>query len=61
MLLLREADRRLELCEAVARMSKDPRDPRRCLHGSEDLPRQRVYALALGYEDLNDHDALPRS
>jgi len=57
-LLLREADRRLGLCEAVARVLKDPRDPRRCLHGSEDLLRQRVYALALGYEDLNDHDAL---
>ncbi len=57
-LLLREADRRLGLCEAVARVLKDPRDARRCLHGSEDLLRQRVYALALGYEDLNDHDAL---
>jgi len=57
-LLLREADRRLGLCEAVARVLKDPRDPRRCLHDSEDLLRQRVYALALGYEDLNDHDAL---
>jgi len=57
-LLLREADRRLGLCEAVARVLKDPRDRRRCLHGSEDLLRQRVYALALGYEDLNDHDAL---
>ena len=29
-------------------------------HSVEDLLRQRICALALGYEDLNDHDELRR-
>ena len=36
----------------------DHRDPARVTHAVEALVRQRVYGLALGYEDLNDHDAL---
>jgi hypothetical protein len=54
-LLLRQIDRRLGLTEAMAKVLPDPRDPARCEHRLVDLIRQRVYGLALGYEDLNDH------
>jgi len=36
----------------------DHRDPERIEHSVYELLAQRIYALALGYEDLNDHDAL---
>jgi hypothetical protein len=57
-LLLRQIDRRLGLTEAMAKVIPDPRDPGRCQHRWVDLIRQRVYSLALGYEDLNDHQTL---
>ncbi len=57
-LLLRAADRRLGLTAAVARGLVDPRDGARVRHSVLDQLRQRVYGIALGYEDLNDHDAL---
>jgi hypothetical protein len=37
---------------------RDARDPARLTHPVAALVRQRVYGLALGYEDLNDHDQL---
>ena len=46
------------LTRAVARRLSDERDAQRCLHRTETLVRQRVFGLALGYEDLNDHHAL---
>ena len=51
-------DRRLGLSEAVARTLDDPRRQASIDHNSLSLLRQRVYALALGYEDLNDHETL---
>ena len=57
-LLLQQVDRRLGLCEAVARTLDDPRRQASVDHDGLSLLRQRVYALALGYEDLNDHDTL---
>jgi hypothetical protein len=57
-LLLRQMDRRLGLTEAMAKIIPDPRDPARCEHRLVDLIRQRVYGLALGYEDVNDHQML---
>lgn len=36
----------------------DRRDPERITHPLETLLQQRLYGLALGYDDLNDHDAL---
>lgn len=59
-MLLREADRRLGLTAAFAAAVPDPRHPRFIVHEQVTLLRQRVYGLALGYEDLNDHDALRR-
>jgi len=57
-MLLREADRRLGLVAALDEVLKDPRDPIFITHRQVDLLRQRIYGLALGYEDLNDHDSL---
>jgi len=57
-LLLRSVDRRLKLTEQVAALITDPRDPDKVQHQVVDLLRQRVYGLACGYEDLNDHDTL---
>ena len=57
-LLLRQADRRLGLLESVAGVLEDRRDGRRIRHDLVSLLRQRVYALGLGYEDLNDHGGL---
>ena len=57
-LLLREVDRRLGLLNRLAACFVDRRDPERSEHSVERLVAQRVYGLALGYEDLNDHDQL---
>jgi hypothetical protein len=57
-LLLREADRRLGLLDAFDRAIPDPRNPDFILHPQRALLAQRVYGIALGYEDLNDHTSL---
>ncbi|HEX6903337.1 MAG TPA: IS1380 family transposase [Thermoanaerobaculia bacterium] len=57
-LLLAEVDRRLGLLEQFAACFKDHRNPALVEHSLEELVRQRVLGLALGYEDLNDHDEL---
>ena len=57
-MLLREADRRLGLTRALDAALPDPRDPELITHAQIDLLRQRIYGLAAGYEDLNDHDTL---
>ena len=44
----------------LAACFEDRRDPERIEHQVGELVSQRVYALALGYEDLNDHDELRR-
>lgn len=59
-LLLREVERRMEVISSFARCFRDHRDPRTVEHSVEALVAQRVYGLALGYEDLNDHDELRR-
>jgi len=57
-LLLRQVDRRLDLLRQTQRAMVDPRRRASCEHDLLSLLRQRVYGLALGYEDLNDHDQL---
>jgi hypothetical protein len=57
-LLLRQVDRLLGLTASVSDLLEDPRRRASCEHDQLSLLRQRVYGLALGYEDLNDHDAL---
>lgn len=57
-LLLRQADRRLGLLKRAAQLVPDHRRQASCDHRMLDLIRQRVYGLALGYEDVNDHQTL---
>ena len=59
-MLLGALDRKLGLVDAAARCIADPRNPLLITHGVRDMLRQRVYGLALGWEDLNDHGALRR-
>ncbi len=57
-LLLREVEKRTGILAQFAACFTDHRDPERIEHTVRELVAQRVYALALGYEDLNDHDQL---
>jgi hypothetical protein len=57
-LLLRETDRRLKLIERLAACFIDRREAALTKHSVEEMVAQRVYGLALGYEDLNDHEQL---
>lgn len=57
-LLLRETERRLGIVSRLAGCFGDLRDASRVEHSVEEMLRQRLFALALGYEDLNDHEEL---
>ena len=57
-MLLREVDRRLQLTKRIAATLNDPRCPSKTRHSLLHMLRQRVFGLALGYEDLNDHNTL---
>jgi Transposase DDE domain group 1 len=56
--LLRQTDQRLDLLPRLAQCFLDGRDPDRVRHSVQEMISQRVYGLALGYEDLNDHEQL---
>ena len=58
LLLLAQADRALGLSQAVANSILDRRDPAKVAHSVFDLVRERVFAIAMGYEDANDLDSL---
>ena len=57
-LLLRETERLTGIIRQCASCFTDHRNPELIEHTVEELIAQRVYALALGYEDINDHDDL---
>jgi hypothetical protein len=57
-LLLGATDRVLNLTRRLGACFKDGRDPAYTEHTVETLVMQRVVGIALGYEDLNDHDEL---
>ena len=57
-LLLGQVDRGLGLVRRFANCFIDRRDRRYVEHQVETLVGQRIFGLALGYEDLNDHDEL---
>lgn len=57
-LLLREVDCRLGLIDRVSECLTDPRDPAKIRHDLRTMLVQRIFGIALGYEDLNDHDTL---
>ncbi len=57
-LLLRETDARTGILDEIASCFVDGRDPRHSEHPVRQMLAQRVYAICLGYEDLNDHEQL---
>ena len=57
-ILLQQVDQKLGLTERISRIIHDPRDPFFTKHQQRDLLAQRIFALALGYEDVNDHQNL---
>jgi Transposase DDE domain group 1 len=59
-LLLQETDRAIGLSRQVAACFRDGRRQDRIEHALETLVTQRIHGIALGYEDLNDHDELRR-
>src|ERR1035438_3168002 len=59
-LLLQKLEARTGIVRRFAACFTDYRNPRQIEHPLLDLITQRVFGLALGYEDLNDHDELRR-
>ena len=57
-LLLRQTDQRLNLLSRLAGCFLDGRNPEQIEHSILEMLSQRIYGLALGYEDLNDHEQL---
>jgi hypothetical protein len=57
-LLLREVDRRIGLTQALADCIADPRDPAKITHELRTMLAQRIFGIAMGYEDLNDQQTL---
>lgn len=57
-LLLRETENKTGILQRLAARFTDHRRAERIAHGVDGLIAQRVYGLALGYEDINDHDRL---
>jgi hypothetical protein len=57
-LLLRQTEKRLNLLPRLAACFLDGRQPERIEHSIEEMLAQRIYGLALGYEDINDHEQL---
>lgn len=57
-LLLREVDAKFQFIEQFARCFEDHRNPTLTVHPLQELLAQRIFAIALGYEDLNDHEQL---
>ena len=57
-LLLRAVDKKIRLLQRVVVCFTDGRDAQRLEHELSEMLAQRIYGLALGYEDLNDHEVL---
>jgi hypothetical protein len=57
-LLLAQAERAMGICRQLAACIADPRDPGRVVHQLDDILRARILAIACGYEDADDLDAL---
>jgi hypothetical protein len=59
-LLLRQADANLAMTQSLAQCFADGRNQAWVEHSLPQLLAQRIYGLALGYEDINDHEQLRR-
>jgi hypothetical protein len=57
-LLLAQAEREMGICQQLAACMADRRDPSRVIHVLDDILRARIFAIACGYEDADDLDAL---
>ena len=57
-LLLRQVDRKIHLLDRLGSCFSDGRSPFLVKHQLPEMLAQRIYGLALGYEDLNDHEQL---
>lgn len=60
LLLVRQADKAMQLIKGVARSITDRRDNRYTDHDLETLLRQRTYQIVAGYEDCNDANVVRR-
>jgi hypothetical protein len=58
LLLLRETDKQIRLTKKISQVFSDHRHQSYIEHSIEHMLKQRVYAIAAGYEDVNDHDYL---
>ena len=56
-LLIRQADLKLGLTSSLANLLVDPRAQCQIEHSQLKLLRQRIYGIALGYEDVNDQNS----
>src|SRR5258707_7531450 len=56
--LLRQTDKRLNLLPRLAECFLDGRKQEQVEHSILEMLSQRIYGLALGYEDINDHEQL---
>lgn len=56
--LLKMADDKISLTRELAKVMPDPRDQSRVTHSMQSMFKQRIFGLAAGYEDLNDHEFL---
>ena len=57
-LVLAAAERKLQIADRLAALIPDDRDPARSLHPVSEILRARILAIAAGYEDADDLDAL---
>ena len=57
-MLLRQTERRLNLVSRLAECFLDGRHQKQVEHSVLEMLSQRIYGLALGYEDINDHEQL---
>ena len=58
LLLLREVDKRLDLIRRIDAAIPDPRDPIYTSHPQAEILTSRIFGIAAGYEDANDHEHL---
>ena len=57
-MLVRETDKQIKLTKKISKVFNNHRNQSYVEHSVENMIKQRVYAIAAGYEDLNDHDYL---
>lgn len=58
LLLFREIEKKYKIIKRMSECIQDTREQIKVLHSVEELMKQRVYAIAGGYEDVNDHKEL---